>query len=83
MAKRVWVIHGLAFSFDAEIGILQVSHNSRFSEVYMECVTEETFNAGGGDVRVGFTVVPGFKIGSSVIQSQVYLRPTATLPADS
>ena len=63
--------------------MLQVSHNSRLSEVYMECVTEETFDAVGGDVRVGFTVVPGFKIESSVIQSQVYLRPAATVPTDS
>ena len=79
----MWVLHGLAFSFDAKIGILQVSHNSRFSEVYMECVTEETFDAVDGDVRVGVTIVSGFKIGSSVIQIQVYLHPAATVPTDN
>ncbi|XP_034697098.1 protein GRAVITROPIC IN THE LIGHT 1 [Vitis riparia] len=82
MAKRVWVLHGLAFSFDVEIGVFQVSHNSRFSEVYMECVTEDAFDTVDGDLRVGFTVVPGFKIGSTVVQCQVYLSPAATAPAD-
>lgn len=32
------------------------------------------------DIRVGFTVVPGFKIGDNVIQSQVYLSPVTGLP---
>lgn len=80
MAKRVWVLHGLAFSFDAEVGVFEVGHNTRFSEVYMECVTEDAFDSVDGDPRVGFTVVPGFKIGRSVIQCQVYLCRAATTP---
>lgn len=86
MVKRVWLLHCLAFSFDEEITVFQVRKNCRFSEVYMECVAEESLNVsgeitgdgGGGQLRVGFTVVPGFKIGRSVIQSQVYLSPTPT-----
>ncbi|KAJ7968768.1 IRK-interacting protein [Quillaja saponaria] len=81
MAKRVWTLHCLAFSFNEEITVFQVKKNCRFSEVYMECVTEESvLSAGlsadsGSDLRVGFTVVPGFKIGKTVLQSQVYLSP--------
>jgi hypothetical protein len=92
MVKRVWLLHCLAFSFDEEITVFQVRKNCRFSEVYMECVAEEALvlsgeiagerddggGAGGGELRVGFTVVPGFKIGKTVIQSQVYLSPTTT-----
>ncbi|KAK5838636.1 hypothetical protein PVK06_007370 [Gossypium arboreum] len=51
----------------------------------MENVTEESLlssgiNDGNVDVRVSFTVVPGFKIGATVIQSQVYLSPMITHP---
>ncbi|KAI9127295.1 hypothetical protein K1719_001854 [Acacia pycnantha] len=98
MAKRVWDLHFLALSFDEEVSIFQVRKNSRFSEVYMECVnvaesdssvsesgSEEAAAAGGSggavELRVGFTVVPGFKVDKTVVQSQVYLSPPAGLPA--
>ena len=90
MAKRVWLLHSLAFSFgeeeDDEVMVFQVRKDSRFSEVYMECVTQVLFSSGEidpspeTDLRVNFTVVPGFKIGKTVIQSQVYLSP-AIAPA--
>ncbi|KAK1397068.1 DUF641 domain-containing protein [Heracleum sosnowskyi] len=74
MAKRVWQLHCLAFSYQPEASIFQVSKRSRFSEVYMECVNEEAFvSAETNPHQVAFTVVPGFKIGKTVIQSQVYL----------
>ncbi|KAI3736939.1 hypothetical protein L2E82_26928 [Cichorium intybus] len=53
----------------------KVRKGSRFSEVYMESVTDEAFS-GGGELRVAFTVVLGFKIGETVVQSQVYVPPT-------
>ncbi|KAG5058149.1 hypothetical protein AAZX31_05G150100 [Glycine max] len=81
MAKRVWTLHCLALSFqDDDVTVFQIKKNTRFSEVYMESVTEEPVSHSGessdsssGELRVGFTVVPGFKIGKTVIQSQVYL----------
>ncbi|KAI6690340.1 hypothetical protein NL676_027168 [Syzygium grande] len=74
MAKRVWLLHCLAFSFQPEGTIFQVSEGSRFSEVYMETIAEEeAFNTTDYDPRVAFTVVPGFKIGKTVVQCQVYL----------
>ncbi|PIN06687.1 hypothetical protein CDL12_20750 [Handroanthus impetiginosus] len=75
MGRRVWLLHCLAFSFDQEIGIFQVKQNSRFSEVYMESVTDDILGAAGGDLRVAFTVVPGLKFSKTVVQSQVYLFP--------
>ncbi|KAL5576982.1 hypothetical protein UlMin_018681 [Ulmus minor] len=88
MAKRVWLLHCLAFSFGEEVSIFQVRKDSRFSEVYMECVTQEVLFSSSGELdanpdaelRVSFTVVPGFKIGKTLIHSQVYLSP-ATTPA--
>ncbi|KAK9269552.1 hypothetical protein L1049_001328 [Liquidambar formosana] len=77
MAKRVWLLHCLAFSFEPEASIFQVSKNCRFSELYMESVTDEAVsppdNTPETDSRVAFTVVPGFKIGKTIIQCQVYL----------
>uniref|UniRef100_A0A5B7A0H8 Uncharacterized protein n=1 Tax=Davidia involucrata TaxID=16924 RepID=A0A5B7A0H8_DAVIN len=79
MAKRVWLLHCLAFSFDREVNIFQVRKNCRFSEVYMESVNDDVFVASDEraacSFQVALTVVPGFKIGKTVIQSQVYLSP--------
>ncbi|KAJ4703702.1 IRK-interacting protein [Melia azedarach] len=80
MARRVWLLHRLAYSFDQEINIFQVPRNCRFSEVYMDNVSDESIYSNeivdsNVDFRVNFTVVPGFKIGKTVIQSQVYLSP--------
>ncbi|XP_030548461.1 protein GRAVITROPIC IN THE LIGHT 1 [Rhodamnia argentea] len=91
VAKRVWVLHCLAFAFDEEVRVFQVARGCRFSEVFMECVAEEALlqpppppsTDPDPDLKVGFTVVPGFKIGKTVIQCQVYLSPPASAPARS
>lgn len=44
----------------------------------MESVTVDGLFAESGDIAVAFTVVPGFKIGKTVAQSQVYLSPAKT-----
>ncbi|PWA79572.1 hypothetical protein CTI12_AA204270 [Artemisia annua] len=71
MAKRVYLLHCLAFAFDpSKASAFQVRNGSRFSEVYMESVNEEPVKS---SPEVSFTVVPGFKMGKTVIQCQVYL----------
>ncbi|KAF5179840.1 Gravitropic in the light [Thalictrum thalictroides] len=73
MARRIWLLHCLAFSFEPEASIFQVQKGSRFSEVYMESVTEDVFLS-TGNPQVCLTVVPGFKISkNAIIQAQVYL----------
>ncbi|KAE8683745.1 putative SecY protein transport family protein [Hibiscus syriacus] len=82
MAKRVWILHCLAFSFVPEASIFQISKGCRFSEVYMESVGEEAFLSSettpGSEPRVAFTIVPGFRIRATVIQCQVYLSQFKT-----
>ncbi|KAJ3671017.1 hypothetical protein LUZ60_008443 [Juncus effusus] len=70
MARRVWLLHCLFFSFEAETktSIFQLRKGTRFSEVYMDSVVPAQ-----PDRAVGFTVVPGFQIGLTVVQSRVYL----------
>ncbi|KAF7836632.1 protein GRAVITROPIC IN THE LIGHT 1-like [Senna tora] len=83
MAKRVWLLHCLAFSFEPQASIFQLKKGCRFSDVYMEGVNDEEMLLLSSDSdqtrvessypQVAFTVVPGFKIGKTIIQSQVYL----------
>uniref|UniRef100_A0A1D1YGG9 Putative serine/threonine-protein kinase WNK4 n=1 Tax=Anthurium amnicola TaxID=1678845 RepID=A0A1D1YGG9_9ARAE len=76
MARRVWVLHRLFFSFEPGAGasIFQVRRGCRFSEVYMESVVDArvAYGSGEGSPVVGFTVVPGFKLGKTVVQCKVY-----------
>ncbi|GAB2230887.1 hypothetical protein Droror1_Dr00015184 [Drosera rotundifolia] len=73
MASSIWTLHRLAFSFDLPPKIFQVERGAEFSMVHMEDVTGRFKYPGKERPKVGFTVVPGFKIGQTVIQSQVYL----------
>ncbi|KAG6481295.1 hypothetical protein ZIOFF_057891 [Zingiber officinale] len=75
MARRVWLLHSLFFSFKQESDrhIFQVQRGNRFSEVYMESVVDN--NDGHRPTSVGFTVVPGFKVCSTLIQCKVFLSP--------
>ncbi|XP_023514504.1 uncharacterized protein LOC111778761 isoform X2 [Cucurbita pepo subsp. pepo] len=74
MASSVWMLHKLAFSFDPIVEVFQVERGAEFSMVYMEDVTRRYIPPFKSRAKVGFTVVPGFKIGRTVIQSQVYLE---------
>ncbi|XP_042022347.1 protein GRAVITROPIC IN THE LIGHT 1-like [Salvia splendens] len=71
MAKRVWLLRRLALSFEPGVSAFQGKKGDRFSEVYMESL--------GDDARlqpeplVALSVVPGFKIGKTIVQCQVYL----------
>ncbi|XP_057725215.1 protein GRAVITROPIC IN THE LIGHT 1-like [Arachis stenosperma] len=77
MAKKVWILHCLAFSFEPQVSIFQVRKGCRFSDVYMESVNDDMLLCSDqtveSDPQVAFTVVPGFRIGKTVIQCQVYL----------
>ncbi|GLT51953.1 hypothetical protein SLA2020_253230 [Shorea laevis] len=73
MGSSIWMLHKLAFSFDPVVEIFQVEKGVDFSMVYMEDVTKRYMQPDKTKLKVGFTVVPGFKIGRTVIQSRVYL----------
>ncbi|KAE8677433.1 axial regulator YABBY 1-like [Hibiscus syriacus] len=74
MACSIWTLHKLAFSFDPVVEIFRVERGVDFSMMYMEDVTKRLNSPGQHRVKVGFTVIPGFKIGRTVIQSLVYLN---------
>ncbi|KAK9077445.1 hypothetical protein SSX86_005782 [Deinandra increscens subsp. villosa] len=74
VAKYVWLLHCLALSFSPDgATIFQVPKGCRFSEVFMDSVNEVTVMSPQNLPEVAFMVVPGFKVGKTVIQCQVYL----------
>ncbi|KAM0892148.1 hypothetical protein ACQ4PT_025925 [Festuca glaucescens] len=87
MARRVWLLHCLFFAFDGGddgASIFQARPGERFSEVYMESMSDTDGEDGGWTAPapasnrvVGFTVVPGFRVGRSVMQCRVYLSRAA------
>ncbi|CAN4096836.1 unnamed protein product [Withania somnifera] len=74
MASTIWLLHKLAYSFNPIVEIFQVEREVDFSMVYMEDVTRKSQSPlSKMRPKVGFTAVPGFKIGRTIIQTQVYL----------
>ncbi|CAL0309681.1 unnamed protein product [Lupinus luteus] len=74
VAKAVWLLHLLAFSFNPAPSQFEASRGAEFHPWYMDSVVK--FSGGrvpAGHV-VGFPVSPGFKLGNeSVIKARVYL----------
>lgn len=74
LAKSIWVLHRLAYSFDPKVKVFQVKRGDEFSDVYMESVVKNiVLEEGDENPKVGLMVMPGFWIGGSVIQCRVYL----------
>eukprot|EP00252_Welwitschia_mirabilis_P019700 TRINITY_DN4633_c0_g1_i1.p1 TRINITY_DN4633_c0_g1~~TRINITY_DN4633_c0_g1_i1.p1 ORF type:complete len:473 (-),score=71.65 TRINITY_DN4633_c0_g1_i1:514-1932(-) len=76
LAKQVWLLQRLALSFEPRVSIFQVRKGTDFSEVFMESVVKNVELADdrvGMRPKVGFTVLPGFRLGKNIIQCQVYL----------
>ncbi|XP_010524379.1 PREDICTED: IRK-interacting protein-like [Tarenaya hassleriana] len=78
VASSIWSLHKLALSFEPVVEIFQVERGVDFSMVYMEDVLrkhdKKLLPPSPTRAKVGFTVVPGFKIGCTIIQSRVYLN---------
>jgi hypothetical protein len=89
MAKWIWVLLGSAVTIDPNATMFSVSKGSIFSNLYMESVKKENEFAilsdeEQGTYKVQFMIMPGFKIGSTIVKSQVYAsqhRPSSMVAA--
>lgn len=83
LAKAVWLLHKLAFSFNPVPSHFHVKRETVFQPTYMESIVpvEELQDIDGGHL-VAFAVTPGFKIGDFVTKSRVYLQAGNINPAD-
>ncbi|XP_006644927.1 protein GRAVITROPIC IN THE LIGHT 1-like [Oryza brachyantha] len=72
MSRYVWASLTVARSLNPRAEMFHVKSGTRFRSKHMECVpakiTTEEDNA-----NVGFTVMPGFKIGCTIIRCRVYV----------
>lgn len=74
LAKSIWLLHRLAYSFEPNAKVFQVKRGTEFSEVYMDSVVKNLImDESDQKPKVGLMVMPGFSFGGSVIQSRVYL----------
>ncbi|KAJ6433306.1 hypothetical protein OIU84_017074 [Salix udensis] len=79
MAKWVWILQGIATSIDPNAQMFSVHRGSEFSDVYLEPVQEEGVVLSKGEqsnFKVEFMVMPGFRIGSTLVKSRAYLSET-------
>lgn len=75
LAKSIWLLHRLAYSFEPSVMVFQVKCGNEFSDMYMESVVKNLVmdESAKEKPKVGLMVMPGFWIGGEVIQSRVYL----------
>ncbi|XP_057755455.1 protein GRAVITROPIC IN THE LIGHT 1-like [Arachis stenosperma] len=73
MAKWVWVLLGSAASIDPNATMFYTDNGSMFSSLYMESVNVEREIAEQGTYSVQFMIMPGIKIGQTLVKSQVYI----------
>lgn len=81
LAKAMWLLQRLAFSFEPSARIFQVKQNAEFLPLYMESIVqmvELEASTPGIRPRVGFTVVPGFRVEKTIIKCQVYITAEAS-----
>ncbi|KAI4302600.1 hypothetical protein MLD38_038324 [Melastoma candidum] len=74
LAKSIWLLHRLAYSFEPPVKIFQAKSGSEFVNDHMVSVVKEVVvDEIHGKPKVGFMVMPGFYLRAEVIHCQVYL----------
>lgn len=80
MAKWIWIIQGIVATIDSKAKIFSVKKGCLYSDTYMESVEEVSPDASRTNkeamFKVEFMVMPGFRIGKTVVRSRVYLSRT-------
>ncbi|KAH7289195.1 hypothetical protein KP509_31G062700 [Ceratopteris richardii] len=75
LAKSVWLVHRLAFSFSSPASIFLAPRGSVFNPKCMESVVPGMeINDNNELAKVGLTVMPGFRVDKFVIKCLVYLE---------
>ncbi|KAG1365636.1 protein GRAVITROPIC IN THE LIGHT 1 [Cocos nucifera] len=72
MARWIWALLVMVHSFIPRAEMFYAKRGDDFSKNYMESVVNQVSTEKGEKLKVGFTVTPGFKIGSTIIQCRVY-----------
>ncbi|KAL6853759.1 hypothetical protein ACP4OV_019788 [Aristida adscensionis] len=72
MARYVWALLTVARHLKPTAQMFFVKSGAQFQKKHMECIPAK-LTSDEAKISVGFTVMPGFKIGCTVIRCKVYL----------
>ncbi|KAE9600378.1 putative GrpE nucleotide exchange factor, head [Lupinus albus] len=72
-AKCIWLLHLLAFSFNAPLGVLRVEENRNFDPNYMEDMVPDRQRS-QGPMKVKIMIMPGFYVQDRVLRCKVICR---------
>ncbi|XP_010922713.1 protein GRAVITROPIC IN THE LIGHT 1 [Elaeis guineensis] len=78
MARWIWALLVLVHSFIPKAEFFYVKRGDDYSNNYMESVVNQVSTEKGEKLKVGFTVMPGIKIGGTIIRCRVYLSRMQT-----
>lgn len=83
VAVSVWLLHRLVHSFDEKVDMLTYEPGCPFQRQSMESVVpgvvdDDEDEENDENIRVIFTVIPGFQVSRSVIKSCVYIPDEKT-----
>ncbi|WOL04844.1 hypothetical protein Cni_G13566 [Canna indica] len=78
MARWAWALQVMANSFIPQAEIFYAKKGCEFSKDFMKSVVDGVIPKEGKNLKVGFTVTPGYKIGSNIISCRVYLCKIAS-----
>ncbi|CAL9754410.1 unnamed protein product [Musa acuminata subsp. burmannicoides] len=80
MARWAWALQVMANSFIPKAEMFYAKKGHDFSKDFMESVADGVIceEEGGETLEVGFTVTPGFRIGSTIVRCRVYPCRMAT-----
>ncbi|KAL2652353.1 hypothetical protein R1flu_020481 [Riccia fluitans] len=70
VAREIWEVHRLAFSFACPATILRFERSCAVNREYMNVI--EDFEDEQLVTQVGFTVSPGFRLGNTIIKAEIY-----------
>lgn len=88
LARIVWMLHRLAFSFEPNARVIRVGSDADFNSMYMMNVTNENTTRDEADSiddedmmlpQVALVLLPGFSVCKCIVKSLVYLtQPQAS-----
>ena len=77
LAVSVWLLHRLAFSFVPPARMIPVPRGAKFDPSFMDSAVPGMFDdddeGHSFQATVGLMVLPGFRVGKSIIKAQIYL----------
>lgn len=75
LAVSIWLVHRLAFSFKQPAKLFHPRPGMRFNTSNMQSVVPLDSASDDEDIplQVGFCVIPGMKVGESIVPSEVYV----------